>query len=345
MSEEQVQQQAEQGAEQEEQGTQATQEQQGVQESQAAETSEGTQGAEGHSDDGQWGNFDLDAFLGYDPFADKSTGKETGEAQSPTGETRQAQQGQEEIPATPPEGQAPKAEASQEVLPQELELQMLRDQVAQLQSMVNTQQSNNGQQELSGADDPELNGYYQVPPTYGQLNVPGDVLESIMSGEPATVAKGLNQFAQGLAAIVHGQVNQQAQHREALIAKRTEARALAPYKQQQEQAQSQTLHDTFYGRHKELDKPHLKPYIAMKMKQFAAQVGMQEPTQAFLDWGAAKLKAELALTAPPPQAPQATTPPQQPATPFMSGSTAARGSSATGSPSAEDDIYSTLFTG
>lgn len=280
-----------------------------------------------------WGDFDLDAFLAYDPMKPEESKPESKEkAESEPEPTSEPQ-----APVAPP------AEPVPEPDPRDLELQLLRE---QLQNMVQGQQVNQGQLPLDTsqeASDSELAQLYQVPASYSQMQIPAPLMDEIMSGDPARAAAGMNQFAQGLAHIIHAQVAQQAQAREALIAKRIEEKASKPVREAQAQESARKLHDDFYSKHKVLDKPEWKPYIALKMKQLAQQYRITEPTQVFLDMGAELLKKELLKGA---QAPAATAPaaPAQraPAAPYMAGQGAGRASSP-GAKTPQDDIFDTLM--
>lgn len=284
----------------------------------------------------RWSEFDLDSILQYDPFADKGTGDEgKAPATSPRGEDRKA------LNTPPVEVPTVAPQAAPQALPGELETQMLRAQVQQLQAMISQQQNHNQAPAQDQYADTELDQLYQVPASYGNMQIPAELLQAITSGEPAQVAQGLNQFAQGLANVIHGQVAQQAKQREAMIAQRTEARATAPFKAQQEQTQAKQFHDNFYATHKELDKQHLKPYIAMKISQLAKQVGITDPTPEFLNWAAAQVKTELQIQTPSAPAAHVVPPALKPTAPFMSGSPGARAPSS--APASQDDIFSTLF--
>lgn len=307
-----------------------------------AEASTSAVASESFGDTGSsdpWGNFDLDSYLSYDPMK-----KEPEPEPEPTPEPQQA-------PVPAPTASAPASTPNPDPAPaaldpKDLELAVLREQLQNMQSMVQGQQQNQGQQALQAQapvpdTDPELEPFYQVPQSYSQMQIPPALLDDLMSGEPVKVASSLNQFAQGLAQIVHSQVAEQAKAREALIAKRAEEKATAPYRQQQVQEQSRKLHDDFYGRHKELDKPEWKPYIAMRMKQYAKQLGVETPSQQFLDWGAYHLKKELVATAMPVVPPASAQPAAKP--PFMAGQGGGRASSP-GAQTPQDDIFDTLMT-
>lgn len=280
---------------------------------------------------GSWGDFDLDAFLEYDPM--KKVEDKPAEPPAPASAPAQA-------PAPAP-AQAPTTSSATPPDARDLELQVLREQLAQ---MVQGQQANQGQMPLQApaqvAADPELEALYQVPQAYQTMQVPPKLMEDILSGDPARSGMGLNQLTQGLAQIIHTQVVQQAKARESLIAQRIEAKATQPLRERDAQEQSRKLHDDFYSKHKELDKPEWKPYIAMKMKQLAQQYGISQPTSVFLDMGAEMLKRELNAPA---QAPAPV--PAQPASapvPYMAGAGGGRASSP-GVKTPQDDIFDTLM--
>ena len=316
----------------------------------SAESGESNQASfgEGVNDSSDpWGNFDIDSYLAYDPMKDKDEPEADPEPQTPAAEKK------EEAPAEPEPTFAPETKAKAEdgtdaPDPRDLELAVLRQ---QLQELVQGQQQNQGQQALNtsqdsgqGDEDSELAKLYEVPQSYTQMQIPENLLGQIMSGEPDQVRGGLNQFAQGLAQIVHAQVAQQAKAREEMLAKRVEDKATAPYREQQQQAEAKSFHDEFYTRHSELDKAEWKPYIATKMKQYAAQFGIQKPNQQFLDWGAFQLKKELIASqqAPVTQNQQSAQPAQKPAPTYMAGQGGGRASAAE-SKGSQGDIFDTLF--
>lgn len=272
-----------------------------------------------------WGEFDLDAFLAYDPL--KKEAEPGSDSEPKPGEPNPTPKLQE--PNTVP------APASDPAV--ELELKMLREQL-QMYKETQMQQGAVPQAPAQVPEDHELEPLYQVPQQYRQLQVPMNVVEKIFSQDPDTIRAGLNEYAQGIAQLVHGQVVAQAKAREALIAKRVEEKALSPWRQQEAKSANQKFHDDFYGKHKELDKPEWKPYIAQKMQRLAKQMGITQPTEQFLDWAAAQLKAELVKAPVPSPTPVPAQQPQK--APFMTGNGAGRASSGN---APQDDIFETLM--
>lgn len=292
--------------------------------------------------------FDLDAFLQYDPM--KKEPAATGEGEGGM-ETPPAEGTSEGAQTTPPaEESAPPAETAPTntaaaPTPQDLELHVLRQQLAEMQKMVQGQQAQAPAEVASR--DPELEKLYAPSPAYTQLTMPPQIAEQIFSSDPETARQGLNTAFQGLAHIIHQNVAEQARQREQLLAERLVEQAQQPWRQEQQQRENKNLHDSFYSKYPELDKPEIKPYIAMKAKQVAEQMGIQQPTQQFLDWVAQNVKQELGLgtaaapTNPAPNAPNTqlaqNTPP-----PYMAGNGSGRAPS---KPAAKDDIFDTLFVG
>lgn len=302
-----------------------------------------------------FGNFDLDSFLHYDPMKkpEEGTSSEGDEETPPAGEgdlitPPPAANAPSDVPTPPantPSESAASGTPAPAPTPQELELQVLRQQLAEMQKLVQGQQAQAQPAQGQPPADPELDKLYAPSQAYNQLTMPSQIAEQIFSSDPEVARQGLNTAFQGLAHIIHQNVAEQARQREELLAKRLVEQAQQPWRQEAQARENKNLHDSFYSKYPELDKPELKPYIAMKAKQVAEQMGIQQPTQQFLEWVAQNVKQELGLgtsAAPTNPAPAPTPPAHSTPPPYMAGNGSGRAPS---KPAAKDDIFDTLFVG
>lgn len=313
---------------------------------------------DGEDDPNFSGEFNLDDFLAYDPFAKKE---------------QQAKQEEEPAPARPeeepvakkPEGDepaaAPAAGSNAPAGAMTPEMQLLLDQNRQLMQQLQQIQQG-GQQQQATAEDDETEAYQkadqeirQTLPQY-QFQIPDSVMQKMGSEDPAKIREGLAEFAQGIAQVTHYNVMMQSRHYNHQMEKRLLEKSVSEVKTRAQAEESvasekKKINNDFYGKFPALNKPEYKFLVQSTAASLAQEMGVTQWNQAFRDALGNRVLALLGQAGvnqgPQPNDPNGQQPPQQqqkrkPGQRFNAGSGAGRANN--GKPDGVvDDIADTLF--
>lgn len=229
----------------------------------------------------------IEELMNYDPFEPKEEPAAEAvpepAAAEAGGEAAEEQVGSEpEQPAETSEQQAEEQPAAAGVTSEELvelrrELAELRTQRAQPQ----------GQQQQ------ETQQPRQSDPTaiYDQFQIPPAINNALMSEDPQERIAGVRQLAIGIAKVTHTMVARQMEQRFNDVPTMIQNHAV-------KQEQMKAIHDDFYGKHKDLNRPELKTIVVETSKQVAQELGTDRWNARLRDETAKRVRTLLGLKAP-----------------------------------------------
>lgn len=274
----------------------------------------------------------IDSILNFDPF-NKEEAKGAPVVEDPPAEE------EETLPAEPAKAEAQTAPAQESQTaepppqpPEDSEKALLKQQLASMQAALDALQKPQPQQ-----NQPRQQEEFPVPEY--NYNIPEPLIQHLQSENPAEVRAGIGALMQGLSQTVHRTVvkdlTDMMQH-------------VVPQMVRQGVDGANTAREIFtdfYGTHKDLNVPELRPLIVNTAQQVANEFRANSWTPQLRDETARRVKAVLAGHATPP-APAVTQPPATPPAkpPAQFGGNGTRTNEVPMSKTAAD-IKSTLFGG
>ncbi|WP_417436496.1 hypothetical protein [Idiomarina abyssalis] len=307
--------------------------------------SDSDSGAEAALTDGQdFGDFNLDEFLAYDPFGEGSQGTDTNSAgaENNNSSTQEGAAAPADSGAAATEAADGKGSGKESTPPQEKEspeIQLLRDQVARMNAAMQQMQQQAeqaGQQVAPAAQTPEAQQKARHEAVAGRLppyqfQIPDSVMSKMGSDDPAQIRAGLGEFAQGVAQVTHYNMSMQMEERLEAMKAELLQESVQTFKQttqaeQQEQQQKTAVFEDFYGKFPELNKPEMQLFVQTQAKLLAQQYGVQQWNPQFRDQLGEHVKKVLGIGSKPGPLPDAAPGKgkTKPATRFNAGSGAGR---------------------